>query len=345
LTEKYVVEPKFPKPMELNLQIAALRTDADVSVNGQPAKWNWVEDLFGVRRIQIQSPAAEEFEVVVNWKGEVPSEKTGPEAAPVAAEKIAAFDWNRKIAVGEKFETVNIRPFFNDKVTQIFRNDYRTPRSPFASLASPKQGIGGWCEPNADFDVDDSGLRALAAQNGGKIILPDGIPFATSGENSAKNIIFTSQWDNYPREVSVPVSGKSSHAFLLMAGSTGAMQSRFDNGEVIATYADGSTDKLTLRNPETWWPIDQDYFFDDFAFRQNLPGETPVPLPPRVDLRTGKIRLLDMENFKGKGKKVPGGAATVLDLPLDATKELKSLTVRAIANEVVIGLMSVTLAR
>jgi hypothetical protein len=42
---------------------------------------------------------------------------------------------------------------------------------------------------------------------------------------------------------------------------------------------------------------------------------------------------------------VPGGAATVLDLPLDATKELKSLTVRSLANEVVIGLMAATLSR
>ena len=42
---------------------------------------------------------------------------------------------------------------------------------------------------------------------------------------------------------------------------------------------------------------------------------------------------------------MPGGAATVLDLPLDPEKELKSLTVRTLANEVVIGLMGVTLAR
>jgi hypothetical protein len=345
LTEKYLVEPKFPKPMELNLQIAALRTDADVSVNGQPAKWNWVEDLFGVRRIQIQSPAAEKFEVVVNWKGEVPVASMLMEVLHDAPKKIETFDWNKQISAAAKFEAINLSPFFNDKVTQIFRNEYRAPRSPFASLATPDHGIGGWCEPTASADVDDSGLRSLAAQNGGKIILPDGISFATPGENGAKNIVFTSQWDNYPREVSVPLSGKSSHAFLLMAGSTDAMKSRFDNGDVIATYADGSTDKLTLRNPETWWPIDQDYFFDDFAFRQNLLGETPAPLPPRVDLKTGKVRILDLDSFKGKGKKVSGGAATILDLPLDATKELKSLTVRALANEVVIGLMSVTLAR
>jgi Domain of unknown function (DUF4450) len=345
LTETYFVNATFRQLPTLDLQIRALRTDAEVTVNDEPAKWNWVEDSFGVRRIEIKCPVAMTYKVVVKWKGEIPSEKAGPEIAPVAPEKIAPFDWNQKVSADAKFEAVNLAPFFNDKVTQIFRNEYRTPRSPFASLAQPKQGIGGWCEPTMNFDVDDSGLRALAAQNGGKIILPDGISFTTPGETGAKNIIFTSQWDNYPREVSVPISGKSPHAFLLMAGSTDAMKSRFDNGEVVVTYADGATEKLPLRNPTNWWPIDQDYFIDDFAFRLELTGETPVPLPPRVDLRTGRIRILDAASFKGKGGKVSGGAATVLDLPLDATKELKSLTVRALANEVVIGLMGVTLSR
>jgi hypothetical protein len=94
-----------------------------------------------------------------------------------------------------------------------------------------------------------------------------------------------------------------------------------------------------LNNPVNWWPIDQDYFLDDYAFRRD------EPIPPRVELKAGSIRILDVQTFKGKGGKIPGGAATVLDLSLDATKELKSLTVRALANEVVIGLMSVTLAR
>jgi hypothetical protein len=62
-------------------------------------------------------------------------------------------------------------------------------------------------------------------------------------------------------------------------------------------------------------------------------------------LKTGQVRLLDVATFKGQGRAVPGGAATVLDLPLDPAKELQSLTVRALANEVVIGLMSVTLER
>jgi len=298
-----------------------------------------MENLFGTPRIAVASPSAGRFEIVVNWKGEKPSPQIAPEVAPAAPQKTEAYDWNKTLPANKKLETVDLSSLLNDKVTQIFRNAYRTPRSPFASLATPKQGIGGWCEPNETFDVNDSGVRSLAAQNGGKIILPNGVPLATPGNDDAKNIIFTSQWDNYPREVSVPLSGKSSRAFLLMAGSTSAMQSRFDNGEIIVTYTDGSTERLALNNPVNWWPIDQDYLLDDYAFRRD------EPLPPRVDLRTGKIRVLDLASFKGKGGKIPGGAATVLTLPLNPTKELKSLTVRALANEVVIGLMSVTLAR
>jgi hypothetical protein len=238
-----------------------------------------------------------------------------------------------------KWDALNLASVFNDRVTRIFKNEYLSPRSPYVSLAIPKQGIGSWIHWDETFEVDDAGLRAVADRNGGRLVLPQGIPFQTPGTGDAKNIAFTSQWDNYPREVAVPLSGKASHVYLLMAGSTYWMQSRFDNGEVSVTYADGSTERLALTNPTTWWPIDQDYFIDDYAFSR------PEPIPPRVDLRSGTVRMLDPVEFKGKGGKVPGGAATVLDLPLRADKELKTLTVRALANEVVIGLMAATLAR
>jgi hypothetical protein len=338
LKETFVVEQKFKKSMAVLLEVYALCEDIkSVTVNDQPVKAAWFDSSHAM--LQIGSPAAARTEFVVVWKGNPHAKKVKSKPTKESPFKtMSAFDWMAN-HVSNSFESVNLASNFNDRVTQIFRNEYRSPRSPFVSLATPKQGIGGWCEPNEKFDVDDSGLRAVAAKSTGKIILPNGVPLATPGESNVKNIAFVSQWDNYPREISLPLAGKSSHAFLLMAGSTDAMKSRLDNGEVIVTYADGTTTRLALRNPETWWPIDQDYFTDDYAFR------LAAPLPPRVDLKTGKIRVLDAATFKGTGGKVPGGAATVLELPLDGTKELKSLTVRALANEVVIGLMSVTLAR
>jgi hypothetical protein len=242
-------------------------------------------------------------------------------------------------AAATRWEPVNLASFFNDKVTQIFRNQYLSPRSPFCSLSMPKQGIGDWCSPNASFDVNDSGLRKVASQHGGTFLTPMGIPFQTPGIDGGNNIAFTSQWDNYPREITIPLSGKSPHAYLLMAGSSNPMQSRFVNGEVNVTYTDGTSALLLLSNPENWWPIDQDLLIDDYAFRR------AGPIPPRVNLRTGEVRLLDAATFKGRGGKVSGGAANILDLPLDPNKELKSLTVRTLANEVVIGVMAVTLAR
>jgi len=52
---------------------------------------------------------------------------------------------------------------------------------------------------------------------------------------------------------------------------------------------------------------------------------------------------MDLAEFKGRGGRSRGGEATVLDLPLDPAKELKTLTVRTLANDVIIGLMAATL--
>jgi len=261
---------------------------------------------------------------------------TVPDAAPVWP---VATDWNQPRPPRAKLEPVALTHHFNDRVTRIFHNEYRSPRSPFVSLALPKQGIGAWCHPFDTFEVDDSGLRAVAATNGGRFPLPNGVPLATPAEPDARNVAFVSQWDNYPEAVTVPLAGRASRAWLLLAGSSNPMQSRRDNGEIIAAYTDGTTARLPLINPTTWWPIDQDYYLDDFAFAR------PEPLPLRVDLATGRARVLEHETFQGRGGKVPGGAATALELPLDPARELQSLTVRALANEVVIGLLAVTLER
>ena len=111
-----------------------------------------------------------------------------------------------------------------------------------------------------------------------------------------------------------------------------------DNGEVIVTYADGGTARLALQNPTTWWPIERDYLVDDYQFR------VPGPRPLRVDLATAKVRQGGAaDGSHGAEQAVKGGSATVLGLKLDPRRKLKSLTVRARANDVVIGLLAATI--
>lgn len=246
-------------------------------------------------------------------------------------------DWTRRSS--GKHEMLPLDASFNEDLNQIFKREYLSPRAPVATLSIPKQGFGSWCHSKGTFSVDDSGLRAKAAEQAGKLILPNGVPIATPTTPAAPNVAIVSQWDQHPRKLELPLSGTAKTLYLLMAGTTNGMQSRIENAELIVTYQDGSQCRVGLDNPGSWWPIHTDYFIDDFAFRR------PGPLPLRVDLKSGNLRVLSESSFVGKGTTTPGGAATVIDVKLDSTKPLKSLTVRAVANQVLIGLMGATLER
>ena len=345
---------------------AAFTNIASVQINGANAKWRADPAAVGRPVLEIVTKASARTHIQIAWSGEkidaepMAARTTGkvdgdfrqmsrgaftwwaatPKAAKAEAIATKPVDW-QAARPGIVLESVDLTRRFNDRVSAIFApGKYLTPRSPGVSLELPWQGAGAWAGHLTTLPViDDSGLRKIAGDHGGKLTMPNGIYFSTPSAPEAKNIVFTSQWDNYPHDVTIPLNGQANHAYFLMAGSTNFMQSRMDNGEVVVTYTDGSSARLALRNPETWWPIEQDYFIDDYQFP--LEGA----LPPRVDLRTGNIRLLNLATFKGEGRAVTGGAATVLDLALDPTKQLQSLTVRTLCNDVVIGLMSATLER
>ncbi|WP_035707106.1 DUF4450 domain-containing protein [Niveispirillum irakense] len=330
---------------------------AGVTANGSPVAWQPVVDAVGRPLVEITVASGKAVDLVITWDGQE-LEKPAPGAdfvwhqqgqmgwfvppAPVETNDPAlpGFDW-RAPRDHARFDTLDLSGQFNDKVTAIFQaGKYQSPRAPHVTLAIPSQGIGAWAgHVHAMADIDDSGLRKRAGTAGGRLAMPNGVPFRTPSQAAADNILFTSQWDNYPRTATLPLKGKAKVLYLLMAGSTNHMQSRIDNGAVLVTYKDGGTARLPLRNPDNWWPIEQDYFIDDYQFRR------PGPLPPRIDLKTGVVRLLDEQAFKGRGGSVAGGAATALALELDPERELHSLTIHALANEVVVGLMAATLER
>lgn len=353
LIERWSVDQPARAFSRLILELPALRDQvASVQADGKPVRWSVSRDEAFAPRLRVELPFGQRSELVIAWKGQTIGARAAPmgkaegglrqvrqgafswwqpaaEPAPVAACTAQAPAWVSGAPIRPRH--VDLAPWFNERVTELFKpGKYQSPRSPHVSLSLPAQGIGAWAgHVNAMATIDDSGLRA----QGGTVWLPNGLSFATPAQ-AGPNVLFTSQWDNYPKQASVPLQGKAGRLFLLMAGSTNFMQSRIDNGEVLVHYADGSSTRLALRNPETWWPIEQDYFIDDYQF--HYCGQLPV----RVDLKTAKVRLLDRSTLQGN---IDGGSATVLALPLDRTRELKSLQLRTLANDVVIGLMGASL--
>jgi hypothetical protein len=234
-------------------------------------------------------------------------------------------------AVGEH---VDLAPVMKNRITEIFTRVYAEPRSPYCSLAFPDNLLGGWANPDGKATIDDAGMRAA----GGVLMTEMGVDFATAA-GDAPNCLFLSHWKQDESAVKVTLSGRANGVYLLLAGTTLPQCSRMRHATVSVAYTDGTTSALPLRNPENWWPIEQDYLLDDYFFVDD------APLPPRVDLRSGKTRILDPVGFHGNGRTVPGGSATILHLPLDPTRNLASLNVEVELYGIVVALMAATLDR
>jgi len=222
----------------------------------------------------------------------------------------------------------------DQQVTTIFTRRYVEPRSPFCSLSIPDTLLGGWANIGEPIPIDDAGLRAA----NGVLQTSIGVPFHTPA-SAAPNCAFLSYFKPDPTAITSPVSGRARGLYLLLTGTTLPQCSHMDHATLTVSYSDGGTAKLALRNPETWWPIEQDYLLDDYLFIND------APLPQRVDLRSGKTRILDPVAFKGNGRDVPGGAATILHIPLDPARELHSLKIEVELYGIVVAVLAATLER
>ena len=361
-TSVYSVTHRLPAVHTLELRFPAQGSRVkSLTINGQPVQWKLVEDAIGQPCLSVTTSAGadEACRLEVVWEGDLTSASPTGEEKQVGAFRFAEMAqgdmrwWTlvdepqplEKEATPPQFVHVNssacvpvdMDRAFNASVTDIFHNQYLSPRSPYTTLQLPVQGIGEWCHPLQTAIVDDSGLRTSVKD--GVVQTSLGIPFRTPARGN--NVAFTSLWDNYPDSLSVKLQGKASRAYLLMAGSTNHMQCHIKNGVVKVYYTDGSCDTLSLVNPDNWPPIEQLFFEDGKAFHRGLP-----PLY-RLHLKTGRVsnRLAEELGFPGVMRIVDGGAAVLLEMLLDATKELSHLTLEAVSNEVVIGLMGVTLQK
>ncbi|SDG45303.1 DUF4450 domain-containing protein [Epilithonimonas hungarica] len=318
-----------------------------------------LETKWANKKLQIQSKSTNQINGKLNINGlnktftiqknqsttiEIPSNYLSKGTNSIELEyngikqNIEITDW--EIENQGQFNNISLASKYNEKVTEIFNQKYLSPRPEVPTLQLPWQGIGNWCYPLITAQIDDSGL--MNKRKNGKIEFL-GVPFLI--DKIDKNIAFVSQWDNYSDSLEIPVSGKGKKIYFLMAGSTNPMQSQIVNGKITVQYVDGSTTELELKNPTNWWPIEQDLFDDNFAFE--IPDDK---IPYRVKLKTGELykggNLSKYSSIKGfTDRQVDGGSATILDLPIDANKELKSIKLTAVSNDVVIGMMSATVLK
>ena len=372
------VTTRLARPVALRLALRAPGSgQPTVQIDGKPVPFGWAAEAIACPLLEIQAPPASSWSVEVQWSGaeigKPPPYRTyapgdavlvesmapveDPQAAlhagRAAAEGVhtvfvrhqdgdcrwwmpVSFEVSRPKAAQEpshrtvKPEPVNLDRFLTGRITEIFSRGYTAPRSPFCSLSIPDSGTGGWANFDRQPRVDDAALR------GGVLAIGD-VTFRTSAASA--NCAFLSLWAQDRPRLIIPLSGHAHTLSLLLAGTTHPQCSRMVHAWVRVRYADGTDTALELRNPQNWWPIEQDYLIDDYLFRDLAPP------PMRIDLQTGKVRLLHQTTFKGDGREVPGGAANVIQLSLDPVKALVAVDIEVKLYGIVVALIAATLSR
>lgn len=364
--DTYVVEPRRYSDATVCLTVPALGLSR-VTVNGGQAQWEVAGNSIGEPRINVYLPVnGDKKSVRVYRSASRASVPTGcvrtegpicftevssgvlrwwvPSVNPVDTSRSAMAQAVAKTGdfsglEAAKCETVDLSKHYNASVTDIFGNEYLSPRPAVTTLQIPVQGIGEWCHPKLTAVIDDYPLRELSRKGHGMISLLD-IPFSTPSDGY--NVAFTTLWDNYPTAMSVPLAGSGTHMYMLMAGSTNHMQWGMENARLTVRYTDGHADTIPLVNPVNWAPIEQDFYNDTYAFAQPH-GALP---PYRVSLRSGRVaRSLGEEDKGPYDRNIAGGAAILLDIPLDGSRMLKCFELETMSHDVVAGIMSVTLQR
>jgi len=228
-----------------------------------------------------------------------------------------------KVPADARWECLDLSRQFNGDIRTIFQQQYLSPRPETCSLRLATDGYSTWQmmldAKHRPPTVDLAGAAALLDPSR-RLRTPQGVPFAWA--DGKTNIAFTSMWDNWPRQVTVPVNRKAEGLWLLVCGFTNPMQGRIANAELRLKYADGGVEKLELVPPFNFWSlcpfgrVDYDYQRDAFAL--------PKVPPPTVQLGNNCRAILINQRLR------PDVA-------------LESVTLETLSQEVIIGLMGASL--
>lgn len=225
----------------------------------------------------------------------------------------ANYEIKEREVKGEKlpekpFEPVDISAFFNCNMMNMHDQVYVSPRPTSFSLGVKLDARHAWNWNHGGHNkvvIDDSALRNA----GGVIHTPSGIPFITPAEN--ENLACVSIWDNFPTAITVPLDTKAQEIAVLFVSSTNVMQTGVENARISVLYADGTEEQAKLVYPTS---------LDDWL--------TPA-------LQT-ENEIFYFNNYNH---------ATVKRIAVDKNKTLAGVKIEAVANEVILGVIGVSVSK
>ena len=232
---------------------------------------------------------------------------------------------------------VEISALYNLGLADIFKQSYLSPRSPYCSISTPVHLFpSDWCRTSMDGvkEINDRILREAVSPDG-YFSTGRGLRFLQESRADAANAVMVSLWDNFPDEIEIPLTGTARKLYVFFGGYTNQMQCEVENAVIEIEYTDGTTQRKPLVNPHD--------------FRSLERGPETERAADAWCLRGGqlhRIKIGDIPNRTTMGFEntieADGATAQVVDIEL-AAKPLRAFRLRAVANDIVIGLLGLTL--
>ena len=206
------------------------------------------------------------------------------------------------------FVPVDISPLFNCKMTELHEQSYVRPRPEGYSMGMYQNGrySHNWTQKGRHVVcVDDSMLR----NSGGTVYSPSGIPFATPEKN--ENLACVSIFERFPTEMTVSLDGCAEELAIMFVASSCCLHTAVEGVRITVNYADGTSEATSLVYPES---------LDDWL----------------TSALTTKAEIFYFSDFNH---------ATVKKVRLNPEKELQSVKIEAVANELIFGIAGISINR
>jgi len=322
--------------VHLRLHLSADRIDR-VTVDNQVTE-SHIERGFGSEYwVQVKTPSATRGTLSVEYIPAVPSESK--EVAAPQERLIPEKVWTAPDAGArdlDRWVVVDLANVFNASVTEVLQRVTESAQPPVPPAS--EVGFGYWKDHLLQYHgsrnqpISDAAWRAKVGPDG-VAWTTDGIPFKTS--KTGRNISVVTLAGGFPNKLEFPVNAQGRVLYLMLSGMTFPAQSHVTNLRVTLSYADGQRESVDLVNPFTigdCWSTWCGRFHDTAANGfENIGGRSGPSGSSEVQDLTQPVAL-DTE-------------AHLVPFPLRQESPLTQLDIEAVANDVIFGVMGVSLLK
>lgn len=242
----------------------------------------------------------------------------------VDAEEIARLKWH----------PVDISKSFNADVRDIYRQKYLSPRPNTVSVRIGYDGYSPWTFTYWKSKAPEIKLDSVSRyMDKGNLITPQGVKFRWSAAD--KNIAFVSLWDNYPNDMSFKINRGGKVISLLVCGSTNMMQCGISNADICLDYDNGERDTVSLVPPVNYWNL------SPIEAHPDAPGQNSRSYYDTSDI--DKFCMPEVMPLRIRlGKNC---TAMIITHRLKDNAKVKSVTMKCRSQEVVVGVMGISVGQ